>query len=85
MKFLRFLHGSHHTDPVPGEPIAGASGKDEEFACVYAEYVSSLAQANAMLQRHGMQSPQFAQADIAGMRLFHRVKQLQGMGKPRTS
>jgi hypothetical protein len=63
-------------------PITGASTKDEELKCLYAEYVSTLAHANAMLQRHGVKSSQFAEADIIGMRLFHRFKKMQGLGKP---
>lgn len=87
MKFLRFLHSHLNTvtasrNPT-GSPGADNSEKSEDFKCLYAEYVCALAQANVMLQRHGMTAPQFAEADVASMRLFHRLKRLQGMGKPR--
>ena len=87
MKFLRFLHnrrdGVTVSENSSGSPVAGKSEKGEDFKCLYAEYVCALAQANVMLQRHGMTAPQFSEADTASMRLFHRLKRMQGMGKPR--
>ena len=90
MKFLhRFLrdhlHGGHALRNH-GEASATAVGileKGEEIKCCYAAYASAVANANAMLQRHGPDSEQFTQTNIASMRLFHRVKKIQGMGKPR--
>jgi hypothetical protein len=37
-----------------------------------------------MLKKHGAQSPQFGGADVASMRLFHRVKKMQELKKPLT-
>lgn len=71
MRFLRFLHAR----PQTGEP-------DGDLKQSYADYAQAIAHANAMLQRHGPQSEAFAKADIAGMRLFHRVKKMQGLKMP---
>lgn len=57
--------------------------QSDEFKKAYAEYASATVLANVMLQEHGAGSPQFASADVAGMRLFHRVKKMQGLRKPR--
>ena len=58
--------------------------EQSELKTVYAEYVSATAQALVMLQKHGAGSPQFASADVSSMRLFHRVKKMQGLGKSNT-
>jgi len=76
------LHGG-----MPDEtPVTNAADPDQSdrFSAAYAEYASATAQANAMLQEHGAHSAQFASADVASMRLFHRVKKMQGLKKPRT-
>lgn len=71
-RFLRdHLHG--------GADVAPPKGEDLLFC--YGEYAGAVAKAHALLQRHGPGSAQFEQADIAGMRLFHRVKKMQGLGK----
>ena len=79
-RVLRDMHGA------PGRRAnasdASSAAPDEDIRCCYADYASAVANANAMLQRHGAQSAQFTQADIASMRMFHRVKKLQGIGKP---
>jgi hypothetical protein len=64
------------TDAVRLEPSDG-------FKAAYAEYASATAQANFILQKHGAKSPQFANVDVASMRLFHRVKKMQGLKKSR--
>ena len=71
------LHGGMRQKAHP------ASEQSDEIKAAYAEYASATALANAMLQQHGPTSPQFTSADVASMRLFHRVKKLQGLGKPR--
>lgn len=78
---LARLHGG-----MPDDPPSNAAGgeRSEGFRAAYAEYASATAHANAMLQEHGAQSVQFASADVASMRLFHRVKKMQGLKKPRT-
>ena len=76
------LHGG-----LPDEaPVTNAVKleKSDELKSAYAEYVAATAEANAMLQKHGVDSPQFTSADIASMRFFHRVKKMQGLGKSRT-
>ena len=76
------LHGG-----MPDEtPVINAARPDQSdrVSAAYAEYASATAQANAMLQEHGATSAQFASADVASMRLFHRVKKMQGLKKPRT-
>jgi hypothetical protein len=70
------------------EPLATNATRpqqSDEFKKAYAEYASATALANVMLQEHGAGSPQFASADVASMRLFHRVKKMQGLRKPRNS
>jgi hypothetical protein len=49
----------------------------------YAEYASATARANVMPQKYGAQSSQFASADVASMRFFHRMKKMQGLKKSR--
>ncbi|HWY61697.1 MAG TPA: hypothetical protein VNW15_07325 [Rhizomicrobium sp.] len=85
MRFMRFLHGSMDATGPSQSPVAGTRHleKGEDFKCVYAEYACAVSHANVMLQRHGMASAQFSEADIASMRLFHRVKKMQGLGKPK--
>lgn len=76
------LHGGM-PDETPA--IHGAvPDQSDRFRAAYAEYASATAHANAMLQEHGAQSAQFASADVTSMRLFHRVKKMQGLKKPRT-
>ena len=53
----------------------------EDFPSVYAAYAAATAHANNMLRQHGPRSPEFVQADVASMRLFHRVKKMQGLKK----
>ena len=65
---MRRLHGGSEA-PAPGEG----------FAACYDDYARAVASANAILHQHGPQSVQFAAADIASMRLFHRVKKMQGL------
>jgi hypothetical protein len=80
-KVFARLHGG-----MPDEaPAADAVRREqsEGFKAAYAEYASATAQANVMLQKHGAQSPQFTSADVASMRLFHRVKKMQGLKKSR--
>ena len=72
---------------MPDEaPVADTVGHDQSdrLSAAYAEYASATVQANATLQEHGAQSSQLASADVASMRLFHRVKKMQGLKKPRT-
>lgn len=71
------LHGGMRHKARPGLE------QSDEIKAAYAEYASATALANTILQQHGPGSPQFASADVASMRLFHRVKKLQGLGKPR--
>jgi hypothetical protein len=76
----RFFRGLHGFSVDVG---AGGSAKNADLDAAYAAYAGAVANAYAMLQMHGPASRQFAEADIAGMRLFHRVKKMQGLGKPR--
>lgn len=76
------MHGG-----MPGEvAVAGTviPEQDDGFEAAYAEYASATALANTMLQEHGARSSQFTNADVASMRLFHRVKKMQGLKKPRS-
>lgn len=89
MKLLSNLHGRFarlHGRIRADAPLATAIGpeRSDEIKATYAEYAAAAAQANAMLQRHGSTSPQFTSADVASMRLFHRVKKLQGLKKSRS-
>lgn len=61
---------------------AHAPANGQDFQNSYADYANAVAKASAMLQQHGPGSAQFRDADIAGMRLFHRVKKMQGLKKP---
>ena len=75
------LHGG-----MPDEaPLTNAvkPEKSDELKSAYAEYAAATAEANAMLQKYGADSAQFASADVASMRLFHRVKKMQGLKKSR--
>jgi hypothetical protein len=79
-RFFARLHGGQMetaTDQSAEPP--------EHFAAVYAEYASAADHANNMLQRHGARSAEFAKADIASMRLFHKAKRMHGLKKPRPS
>ena len=79
-RFAR-LHGGMQNDLAV--TTAPNLEQRDEFRRAYAEYASATAHADAMLQSYGVGSPQFASADIASMRLFHRVKKMQGLRKPR--
>jgi hypothetical protein len=69
------LHGERR-GPFP--PVAAG-----DFHEAYHAYAEATVKANEMLRRHGKGSPQFVAADLASMRLFHRVKKLQGLKKPK--
>jgi hypothetical protein len=72
------LHGAE----VSVESGAKTSGTLEaDFAAAYAAYTEATVQANQALKTHGKNSAQFTVADIASMRLFHRVKKMQGLKK----
>ena len=73
------LHGGIRDQAV----TAVRPGQVDEFKSAYAEYASATVQADVMLQKHGATSSQFASADVLSMRLFHRVKKMQGLKKPR--
>ena len=75
------LHGGMRNEPAGTTAIEPE--RSDEFKAAYAEYASATAEANAMLQKHGAASLQFASADISSMRLFHRVKKMQGLKKSR--
>jgi hypothetical protein len=80
-RFFAKLHGidlRRCDDPEESPTLS------DDFPSVYAAYAEATAQANALLQRHGPHSPEFAAADVASMRLFHRAKKMQGLKKPRT-
>src|SRR5205807_528035 len=81
-RFFARLHGAR-TETVTGQTNERSSSED--FQSAYAAYASATAHANMMLQQHGAQSPEFATADIASMRLFHRARKMQGLKKPRSS
>ena len=87
MRLLSSLHGifARLHGGIPDEAVTNAAAveKGDEFKKAYAEYASATARANLLLQEHGAKSPQFASADVASMRLFHRVKKMQGLRKPR--
>lgn len=72
------LHGG-----MPDEVSVAGAVRSEQDDGFEAEHASATAQANMMLQEHGARSSQFASADVASMRLFHRVKKMQGLKKPR--
>jgi hypothetical protein len=69
------LHGA---SPAPGPDFAS-----NDFPEAYRAYARATVKASEMLRRHGKRSPQFVAADMASMRLFHHVKKLQGLKKPR--
>ena len=74
------LHGGIGNEVRPG--IANLE-QHADLQAAYAEYAAATAHASEMLQQHGPASPQFARADVTSMRLFHRVKKMQGLRKPR--
>jgi hypothetical protein len=77
-RFFARLHGM----ALPGD--ANATGAvPQDFMSAYAAYADSTMRASLALQKHGKASPQFTTADIESMRLFHRVKKMQGLKKRR--
>jgi hypothetical protein len=74
-----------HGDMPDEAPITKAvnPAQSEDFKTAYGEYAAATAHANVLLHAHGAQSSQFVSADIASMRLFHRVKKMQGLKKAR--
>jgi len=76
--FARLHGGVRDVTPTEVRPE-----HNDDFKSAYAEYASATAQANIMLQTHGVRSSQFVSADVASMRLFHRVKKMQGLKKAR--
>lgn len=87
MRLLSSLHGmlARLHGGMPDEAVANVAAvkQGDEFKKVYAEYASATAHANLTLQEYGAGSSLFANADVASMRLFHRVKKMQGLRKPR--
>jgi hypothetical protein len=73
-RFFARLHGGKLDETTECYP-------SEDFPCTYAAYAAATAHASDMLQQHGPRSPEFVQADIASMRLFHRAKKMQGLKK----
>jgi hypothetical protein len=71
------LHGASRA-PAPAIAL-------NDFPEAYRAYAEATVKAHEMLRRHGKGSEQFVAADIASMRLFHRVKKLQGLKKPKPS
>ena len=63
---------------------ANAPGS-QDLVSAYAAYADSTMKASAALRKHGKASAEFAAADVESMRLFHRVKKMQGLKKPKTS
>ena len=80
LKPLAALHRGfarlHGADPGSADTTADLPG-------VYRAYARATVKASRMLNKHGKGSAQFVAADIASMRLFHRVKKLQGLKKAR--
>ncbi|HEY1876051.1 MAG TPA: hypothetical protein VGG66_01230, partial [Rhizomicrobium sp.] len=68
----------HGTGPSPADAAGDLPG-------LYRDYAEATVKASQMLHKHGKDSPQFVSADVASMRLFHRVKKLQGLKKARPS
>jgi hypothetical protein len=79
--FARLHGGARDETPITR---AISPMRSDDFKSAYADYASATAEANVLLQKHGPQSPQFASADVVSMRLFHRVKKMQGLKKPRS-
>jgi hypothetical protein len=77
-KFLAKLHGMDIHDHEPASNIA----PNDRLVAAYSEYAEAVARACAALQTFGVDSQQFRDADLAGMRLFHRVKKAQGLKMP---
>jgi hypothetical protein len=75
------LHGAHFEEVSAG---GEKEGQAADFTALYAAYAEATLRASALLQKHGKSSPQFATADVASMRLFHRVKKMQGLKKTST-
>ena len=73
-RFAR-LHGA-------GTAPADAVG---DLAGLYRAYARATVKASHLLRKHGKDSAEFVAADIASMRLFHRVKKSQGLKKVRPS
>ena len=71
------LHGASISS---GNSLGAEDGKLE---IAYGEYTMAVCRANAALKSHGQRSKEFHEADVATMRLFHRVKSLQGLKNPR--
>ena len=74
----RRFAGLHGADPAPADDAGDLAG-------LYRAYARATVKASHMLGKHGKDSAQFVSADIASMRLFHRIKKLQGLKKPRRS
>jgi hypothetical protein len=75
------LHGGMPDEASGTKVVRPAPG--DELKSAYTEYAAATLKASDMLQTYGAASLQFANADVASMRLFHRVKKMQGLRKPR--
>lgn len=56
---------------IPGEEGA-------ELSRLYAEYEKAVRHGGAVLQKHGMTSPEFAAADSATNQLWRRIREILG-------
>ena len=79
--FFAKLHGTR----IPGSNQAPSEIPSEALVSAYIEYAEAVAKASAALQTDGKDSKKFKDADVASMRLFHRVKKAQGLKMPRRS
>jgi hypothetical protein len=75
------MHGAQLSEDRYPE---GSETAAPDFTSLYVAYAESTLEASRALREHGKASRQFAVADVASMRLFHRVKKAQGLKKPKS-
>ena len=73
------LHGADTADDGQAEVASS------DLVAAYKAYAEATLRASAALEQYGKASPQFSAADVASMRLFHRVKKMQGLKKAKSS
>ena len=55
-----------------------ADKEGEEYKRLYLEFVVAMAHAGAVLQKHGMDSPEFREADTEAGAIWSRLREIRG-------
>ena len=78
-RFLARLHGMQ----IRGSNEAPENDPPGVLVSAYTDYAEAVVKARDALRALGKDSKEFKDADVASMRLFHKVKKAQGLKMPK--